>query len=69
MNLTMIGTEVKWFEGDDDDPPGYVPFAKFSDGTLGYPPCYNPTHDKSQAKRDAVHVKFENGFLSYDREG
>ncbi len=42
--VSMVGVEVHYFPGDgnadarlDDDGPGYVAFAKLSDGTLSFP--------------------------------
>jgi hypothetical protein len=70
----MIRVEVAYYPGDgnsdpslDDDGPGFVAFARLSDGTLGFPMSHPaPFANREDAERVAPFVRFEDGAIFVD---
>lgn len=67
--LTMVRAEVHWLPGDDpeaeeSDPPGFVAFARMSDGTLAFP-MGSTVHDtREAAEADLPLVTYSDGLLA-----
>jgi hypothetical protein len=73
--LTMLGAEVHWFPGDDDgppkydesDPPGWVAFARMSDGTLSFPMGSTIHERPEEAAQDLDKIRYEDGNVFVKR--